>query len=331
MHMADPAISRRSAGNEDEHELEEPLRKYQSPYLSVSPALSGYEFDARCRRGSVPGSGSEDSASPNKPLEVATRTRSRRRGSTRQCNLGFTQAWYIWLILYLVTPEEYSQSVSAHSRRSPSTSLYPGQNYIDLAAWLESKQQGQEKRIDDHCLAVICDFTLKGRDRVQHLGFNSLDGIHTSNHLRTEKNAGRVLLLRGCPPAEWITTIGGRFGIDPEFVHRHLDFFATLIPRSVFALPSLPSSSANIVQLCTCTILSRDASVMPIVKSDLQARRRDEAERMATYRRNFQSTCGTGESIVRDFSTMDDQYSILEQRISMCVQRDEEGWIGITL
>ena len=230
----------------------------------------------------------------------------------------------------LVSPEDYAKAIAAHSRRTSATSLYPGHNYIDLSSWLESRRDQQDARAGDHCLAVLYDFSLKNQERVRHLGVAALGEImEPPKHLRPEKEAGRVLFVRGCPPANWITAISARFGIDPEFINRHLDFFATLASRSAFLSPPLPSSRSNIIRLCTSTILFRDTSGAPIKKLDLQARRREEATGMATYRRSFQTRCQSGDSIVREFSTMDEQYSVTEQYFSICVQKDEERWIGI--
>ena len=229
----------------------------------------------------------------------------------------------------LVSPEDYAKAIAAHSRRTSATSLYPGHHYIDLSSWLESRRDQQDTRAGDYCLAVLCNFSLKGQERVRLLEVAALGEIvEPPKHLRPETEAGRVLLVRGCPPANWITAIGGRFGIDPEFINRHLDFFATLASRSAFSLPPLPSSGSNIIRLCTSTILFRDTSGVPIKKLDLQARRREEAAEMATYRRNFQTKCQSGDSVVRELSTMDEQYSVIEQYFSICVQKDEEGWIG---
>ena len=169
-----------------------------------------------------------------------------------------------------MSPGEYSKPIATHARRTSATSLFPGQNYRDLSQMLESRKEQESPRTGDHCLAVPCDFSLKGSGRLQHLRATLLKTISDPpNQPRSVKEAGRVLLLRVCPPANWIITTGAKFGIDPEFVHRHLDFFATLPARSAFALPSQRSSSDNIVRLCTCTIVSRDASVTPIRKSDM--------------------------------------------------------------
>lgn len=228
-----------------------------------------------------------------------------------------------------MSPEDYAKAIAAHSRRTSATSLYPGHDYIDLSSWLESRRDQQDARAGNHCLAVLYDFSLKEQEKLRLLGVAALEEfMEPPKHLRPEREAGRVLFVRGCPPANWITAVGGRFGIDPEFINRHLDFFATLASRSAFSSPRLPSSGSNIIRLCTSTILFRDTSGAPINKLDLQARRREEAAGMATYRRNFQTKCQSGDSIVRKFSTMDEQYSVIEQYLSICVQKDEEGWIG---
>ena len=163
---------------------------------------------------------------------------------------------------------------------------------------------------------------------MQYLRTDGLDALKEMP--RSGKNAGQILLLRGCPSPDWVTAIGGKYHVDPEYIHRHLDFFATMVERRSFSLPSLVSSSHNIINLTTSTVLFRDAAATRQygVKVDIQARRRTEAEDMATYHRRYQNSCMSGDSIVREFSTFDERFSILEQRISVCVQRNGEGWIG---
>lgn len=146
---------------------------------------------------------------------------------------------------------------------------------------------------------------------------------------RSQNQSGQVLLLRGCPSPEWIKAIGGKYRIDPEFIQRHLDFFATLAPRSVFSLPSLASSTSNIIRLTTSTVVYQDTSLGKKKAADLQASRRTQAEDMSTYRRQYQNNCHCGDSIVREISMLDENYSILEQSISIRVQRNHDGWIGM--
>jgi hypothetical protein len=106
--------------------------------------------------------------------------------------------------------------------------------------------------------------------------------------------------------------IGGKYHIDPEFFHRHLDFLITLIPRKVFAVPSLPSTSANIHKLRITTILFREKLKTNGPKQDLEARRIAELECMQAYRRQFQGQAQPGDSIVREFATLDEEFVLVE-------------------
>jgi hypothetical protein len=63
-------------------------------------------------------------------------------------------------------------------------------------------------------------------------------------------------------------------------------------------------------------------------KVDLQARRIEEFEAMATYRRKYQVAGQCGDSIVREFESLDEEYSLLEQDISICIVRNGSGWLG---
>ena len=112
-------------------------------------------------------------------------SRSRKLHSTNSC---------------AVRPEEHSKSIAAHARRTSATSLYPGQTYRDLFEWLESQQEREGLWTGEDCLAVICDFSLKGSGRLKHLGVTSLMMISDSlSRPGPVKEAGRVLLYEVVP------------------------------------------------------------------------------------------------------------------------------------
>ncbi|KAN0095891.1 hypothetical protein V8E51_016602 [Hyaloscypha variabilis] len=223
-----------------------------------------------------------------------------------------------------LTPEDYTKSICAHSRRSITSCIYPGQCYIDLAAWLQRPQSSYQ---DDHCLAVLYDLALEGPSRVRYLRSNDLQELNA--HPRSEQDAGQVLLLRGYLSPAWVSLIGGKYQVDPEFFHRHLEFFVTLVSRGVYAYPSLPSTSTNIRKLCITTILYQERAKRTGPKADLQVRRIGESETMATYRRQYQTGGHCGDSIVREFESLDEEYSLLEQDISICIVKNGSGWLAI--
>lgn len=49
---------------------------------------------------------------------------------------------------------------------------------------------------------------------------------------------------------------------------------------------------------------------------------------MDTYRRQFPVQTVCGDSIIRDYVSLDHDFSILEQDISICIYENGRGWIG---
>ena len=222
---------------------------------------------------------------------------------------------------------EYVQSITAHSRRYTANSLYPGQNYLNLAAWLQ--QETHEKSIlnDRHNLAVLHCLTADGPPQIQHYAHQDLERFTTQ--LRSESKINKILFLRGYASPDWISMIGGICRIDPEYFNRHLAFMTTLVIRSAFSRPSLSSTCSNIITLRINTILAQNGFSQRNEFKNLAARRRSEAADLNTYSRLYQTTASYGDSIVRGFYTLDEHYSILEQEISVCVREGKQDWLGL--
>jgi hypothetical protein len=51
-------------------------------------------------------------------------------------------------------------------------------------------------------------------------------------------------------------------------------------------------------------------------------------DEMGRYRRGLQQSTSCGDSIAREYSILSKQYSVIEQRISICLVENEEGWTG---
>jgi hypothetical protein len=49
---------------------------------------------------------------------------------------------------------------------------------------------------------------------------------------------------------------------------------------------------------------------------------------MARYKRSLQKSASCGDSIVREYSILSDRYSVIEQRISLCIAENGDGWAG---
>jgi hypothetical protein len=151
-------------------------------------------------------------------------------------------------------------------------------------------------------------------------------------------DAFALLLLRGYPSPEWLNTLGGRFGIDPEFFQRHL-LFASASGKSSSKHSStqiLPSCHGDMISLQITTIGSRQCDRQGgHDQGGLESLRRHTSEEMLSYMSKLGSlNCpgiAPGDSIVRDFSVHDFDYFSLEQTMSLGIHRTRDGWIGIFL
>ena len=240
------------------------------------------------------------------------------RGESEHCNVAPAPS------------QGYIRAIHAHSLRSITKSTFPGQNYIDIATWLlQDADLSPSPLLDSHWLAIFFDLSAQNIEKLRGLYCRDIEDIICQS--RPSRGAGQLLFIRGFLPPAWIGAIGSQYGIDPEFIHRHLDFFADSVHRKVFSLPSLISTTNNIIRLCVNTILFQDR---PIKSGnwhmELHRCRQERADQFGTYRRQLKTRARGGDSLVREFSTLDGQYSIIEQWISIAIMKNGDGWLGMS-
>ncbi|KAH7323572.1 hypothetical protein BKA65DRAFT_481382 [Rhexocercosporidium sp. MPI-PUGE-AT-0058] len=229
----------------------------------------------------------------------------------------------------VVDPDQYAKSIKAHSSRSITSSSFPGNNYIDLATWLlQDSESFQSLSNQPHLLALLYELGVQGSENSSTFAQSDVQAL--ASVPRPSKDRGQILFIRGYMSPEWITTIGSKYGIDPEFILRHLDFFASSTYRRLFSLPSLASTTNNTTRLCVNTILYRDGSSQNRSSGpDIMCQWREEAEALSTYKRQLRNQARCGDSLIREYSTLDEHYAIVEQWISISLTRNGEGWLGL--
>ncbi len=212
------------------------------------------------------------------------------------------------------------------------SSSFPGCNYAALSYWLLRPSPGilsqdtQSGFLDKHRLIVLHDLDDQGPGRTCVF---SKDDISMLSMSRSHQGRGRLLFARGFLSPSWVAEIGSTYRIDPEFFCRHLDFFDSSVHRTCFNMPSLLNTTNNIMHIHINTILT---DAMPYSTANLYDNsvhhRASIQEQMSTYKRSLQNSAGCGDSIVRDYSILSDRYSVIEQRISICVAENGDGWTG---
>lgn len=137
---------------------------------------------------------------------------------------------------------------------------------------------------------------------------------------------GQMIFIRGFISPSWVSTIGSKYSVDPEFFRRHMDFLSGNVHRHAFSYPSLPSSSNNMFRLCVSTVLHRD----DIGGQDIQSQRLGQRSELDMYKRQQLRSTGIccGDSVVREYSTVCPSFSVIEQWISLYIAKTDRGWTG---
>lgn len=218
--------------------------------------------------------------------------------------------------------------ISRHSKRSTHQSVFPGQNFEDLAHRLQQPLRWPQG-VDNTrylpkslSLATLCTLTACGR---------YIDQLNDVNQCREQLEAcsglrdPQILFLRGIPSSEWLTTIGSICRVDPEFFLRHLSFQ----PRyDYFSLPSLPSYSDNIIKLPYVTVCSREDKIGPPDQGVIDNLRVEGAKAMEIYTHQLNVEAALGDSIVRKYFIHDEMHFSLEQEMTISLNQVGKSWVG---
>lgn len=153
----------------------------------------------------------------------------------------------------------------------------------------------------------------------QHEAFSATTSVPAGD-------SGQIVFIRGFISPSWVSVIGSKYNIDPEFFRRHMDYLSASVERHSYSFPSLASSSNNIFRLCVSTILHRD----DFGGQDLQSQRSGQSIELASYKiQQLGSTrVSCGDSVVREHSTVCSSFSVIEQWISLCITKTNGSWAG---
>jgi hypothetical protein len=222
-------------------------------------------------------------------------------------------------------------AIAFFAKQTTADCLYPGLHLEDLSL---SLNQIEEYKVEDRTRsgyprdppAVL--FTIQ-HDRLHRQPFFSAPDcmLALDKSLDKTKPQGHILFINGYPSPAWIVHTGAFCHIDPWFFSSHLRFRCR---RDYFSSPSLPSASRNIITLRIITIGSREKKRGSADQESLDQLRSDGVKAMNKYEQQLMVNrhFKTGDSIVRGFSILDKKHFIIEQDISICLNKLGEDWIG---
>ncbi|KAJ9300379.1 hypothetical protein DTO217A2_7959 [Paecilomyces variotii] len=237
-----------------------------------------------------------------------------------------------------VSPENYARAIVSLSRRYSSTSAFPGNNYVDIGGWMlqdhsllnSEKPEGDgalfaSRSKQSHDLVVVYNsgerrWGMQQYTQEQHEAFSATTSFPAGG-------PGQIVFIRGFISPSWVSAIGSKYNIDPEFFKRHMDFLSASIDRHSFSSPFLASSSKNMFRLCVSTLLHRD----DFGGQDIQSQRSDQSIALGAYKIHQlgSSKVCCGDSMVREYSTVCPSFSIIEQWISLYIAKSDKGWAVI--
>ncbi|KAI0102999.1 hypothetical protein GGR51DRAFT_550100 [Nemania sp. FL0031] len=216
-------------------------------------------------------------------------------------------------------------AIIALSRRYTSNSTFPGNSYIGLGQWiLQDRSIFNTEKLEDesvlfasqskksHDLVVVYDSGEKEWE-VQHYSQEQHQAFSSDTIVPTQ-GSGQLVFIRGFISPSWVSVLGSKYNIDPEYFRQHMNFLSVSVERHAYSFPSLSSSSNNIFRLCVSTLVHRDDMTSV-------ARISNRSDRINPVR--------CGDSLVREYSTICPSFSVMEQWISVFISKTDGGWAVI--
>ncbi|XMA15525.1 hypothetical protein WAI453_008316 [Rhynchosporium graminicola] len=147
----------------------------------------------------------------------------------------------------------HTRAIISLSRRYSSSSVFPGNNYVDIGEWLlqdlglfnsakaeEHTSLFTSKSKQPHDLVVVYNsgerkWDMQSYRQEQYEAFSAATSVPA-------EGSGQLVFIRGFMSPSWVSVIGSKYNIDPEFFRRHMEFFSTSIDRHAYSFPSLANS-----------------------------------------------------------------------------------------
>ena len=158
--------------------------------------------------------------------------------------------------------------------------------------------------------------------------FQTPEEFYESTPVSDQDLKTQIVFLRGYPSPRWLKAIGAKYGLEPDFLAKHLDF---LNPSTSEDLPivGLPTSLAHLIPLCITTIGSRDCDKRNYKQDEIDnIRKRDKADMSLYSSKLSKGKFNVGNAIVRHYSTLDETFFALEQKVSIHIQNHGKSWVG---
>lgn len=225
--------------------------------------------------------------------------------------------------------ETYAKTIQSYARRSQGEYLICGEGYKHVARLLNSPPKKRRQQLENSSLSgaqtfelVVCKHFVEDQS-VRPAGYSGVEGLNKFQQLpELNADSSHLVFLRGYPASDWLRVLGAKLRVDPEYLRQQLRFMER---RKLFDIPTLPSSSRNILNLRITTIYTRQAA---LTKQAVEKGREESAETVKKHQIALQNIDSAGDSIVRRYSIHSENTYTIGQNISCCVVKKHDGWAG---
>jgi hypothetical protein len=144
---------------------------------------------------------------------------------------------------------EYRASELEYGTRSYTNTLFHGFIYIFLVELLRNDDRDSPRRFPDldvydlaH-LSMYSDDPQTSKHHSRHFTFSQLQDLADTPMPKT--GHGHVLFLCGYMPGSWISAVGAKYGIGPEFFRYHIYLWRASEGAVLYTVPRLPSVTSR--------------------------------------------------------------------------------------
>ncbi|KAG8529127.1 uncharacterized protein KY384_005762 [Bacidia gigantensis] len=227
------------------------------------------------------------------------------------------------------TEDDYAKAIDDFSALDSGR----GYNFRNLAEFLAPRYPPLPKLVSRSHGDFIAVYELCQQPSTG-LWFQNTRQLHSCDDLRHGKLFGNsettkyIIFLKGFPSPEWLRCIGSTYNIDPEYFRRFLEFGPPIRSARRTSAFALRSSSPKMLTLNVTTVQLLE----PSARRDTSSERQRNANNvgMEHYIMSLlRGEAATSDPVVRDYWTVDAKSFVIEQRISIYLQTDEErgdGW-----
>ncbi|KAK4664159.1 uncharacterized protein QC763_512665 [Podospora pseudopauciseta] len=243
---------------------------------------------------------------------------------------------------------QFADQIRSFADRTPEGYLVPGRHFGPLSELLDTSLQQNGPNTSTGQTSASSPSLSQGPGNL-HMAFTPIYLVHPENdsvpnpfhhvaiNIRDEldqilsqrqnlgPNSNLLVFLHGWQSPTSLRLLGAYCGLDPEMFRCHLSFLAS---TKLFDQPPLPSQQLSIWRIRTVTICEFRLPGDALDAEELERRRQSAQRDVQRYLQRLGSTTDEGTPIIRHYSVIDSTTSVLEQDISFCVSKKDDGWIG---